>query len=106
MESTWTTGKSSTGSILAHHRRSRDSSPCMSASSALACFQDCDESDQYQDDASPEQVVAPVVLIGVGDIAEERDRPADPVDVVPLYRQRPRVTDRVRIALGVELELP
>jgi hypothetical protein len=78
----------------------------MSSASALACLKDRGYSDQYQDDASPEQVVATVVLIGVVHIAEEGDRPACPVDMGLLYRQGPRVSDRVRIVLGVEQELP
>src|ERR1017187_5465217 len=91
------------GLITAGPSRSLTSSPCMSAASARPCLEDCGDSDQYQDDASSEQVVAPMVLVGVGDIAKEWDRPANPVDVVPLYRQGPRVPDHVRIALGVEL---
>jgi hypothetical protein len=48
----------------------------MSATAAWACAENRADSDQYQDDACPEQEVATVVLIGVGDVAEERDRPA------------------------------
>ena len=78
----------------------------MPASSALARLKEGGESDQDQDNASPEQEEATVVLIGDGDIADERYGPPCPVDVVPLDRQRPRVTDVVGIALGVEQELP
>jgi len=53
-----------------------NSSPRMSATAAWACAENRADSDQYQDDACPEQEVATVVLIGVGDVAEERDRPA------------------------------
>jgi hypothetical protein len=48
----------------------------MSATAASACAENRADSDQYQNDASPEQEVATVVLLGVGDVAEERDRPA------------------------------
>jgi len=78
----------------------------MSALPAPACAEGRADSDQYQDDAGPEQEEAAVVLIGDGAIADEGDRPACSVDVVPPCRERPRVRDRVRIALGVEQELP
>ena len=77
----------------------------MSAASAWTCFEDGEESDDDQDDASPEQEETTVLLIGDGDIADEGDRPANPIHIVSMYRERPRVADRVRIALGVEQEL-
>jgi hypothetical protein len=64
----------------------------MAAASAWASLQDRGESNQYQDDGNPEQVVATVVLVGVGDIAKERDRPANLVHVASRYSGVLRVT--------------
>ena len=108
-------GTSLTGGVtpmppISHVGASRSSSPrspsCMSARSSLSCLKKGDKSDQNQDDSGSYNVIAPMVLIGVGDVAEKRDRPTDPVDVIATDRDCPRVPDGVCIALCVELELP
>jgi hypothetical protein len=47
-----------------------------------------------------------VVLKGDDDIVEQGERPAHLVGVVHTYRQGPRVADGVRIALGIDYDLP
>jgi hypothetical protein len=55
----------------------------VSALAALTCRKEGEHSYQYEDDASPEQAVATVVLVGDGDAADEGHGPPCPADVVP-----------------------